>query len=73
MQLQTIKEFNNFDDVIEVHPFSGVQESNLRLLFALKMFQIKKLNLPNFLSVNIVSGITKILGCFSIKRKLCVG
>jgi hypothetical protein len=43
LQLQTTKEFNNFDEVFEIRPFSGVLESNLRLLFILKMFQIKKI------------------------------
>lgn len=42
-QLLAIKEFSNFDEVIEIRPFSGVLESNLRLLFTLKMFQTRNI------------------------------
>ena len=38
-----IDEFNNFDEIIEIQPFSGIREANYRLLFILKMLQIKKI------------------------------
>lgn len=44
--LQLVKildEFNNFDEVIKIQPFSGsLFEANFRLLVMLKIFQIKK-------------------------------
>ncbi|MEI7849331.1 MAG: hypothetical protein WCK35_26265 [Chloroflexota bacterium] len=40
---QLINQFNNFDEVIEIQPVSGVLESNLRLLFILKMLQLKSI------------------------------
>jgi hypothetical protein len=38
-----ISKFNNFDEIIEIQPFSGsLLEANFRLLIMLKIFQIKK-------------------------------